>query len=136
MGSDKRIPCSTETFDTLHELKESRGDTWDQLLLWLYEDARDDPLDNNSVDADEVAQVVVERLEGSKPLEDMAFDDWFEPNHGQTVAVKIVEELDNMDLAFDEPEPLTESDVQRIVKNQLNDLETELTRQHEDMGGR
>lgn len=37
---------------------------------------------------------------------------------------------------FDTGELVTEEDVERIVANHLNDLQTELTKQHERMGGR
>jgi len=64
-------------------------------------------LDETPTDAagkDKIAQAVAERLEGAKPLEDMAFDDWWEPDHAQTIALSVVDELEDVDIAWDEPE--------------------------------
>jgi len=45
------------------------------------------------VDSDAIADAVAERLEGSKPIEDMAFEDWFEPDYATTIANQIQAEL-------------------------------------------
>ena len=65
--------------------------------------------------ADDVARKVVERLEGSKPLAEMEFEDWFEPNYAQTIANNIEAELMLSDEYADE-----------LVRKVTNDLEATL----------
>ena len=52
------------------------------------------PNELGSVDTDAIADAVAARLEGSKPLEDMAFEDWFEPDYAQTIARHIEAEIE------------------------------------------
>ena len=107
------------------------------------DDARDDPRTYTEIMRDgladesalrvseehrgkEIADAVVERLEGSKPLEDMAFDDWFEPDHAETIARHVAAELVAGDLAdrLDRIESAAEAAEERTGSIQ-NALETE-----------
>jgi len=45
------------------------------------------------LDEAEVAKQVEERLQGSKPLAEMEFEDWFEPDYAKTIATHIESEL-------------------------------------------
>ena len=81
--------------------------TWGEVLIAGAERLNDglDSMDGSDApDAEQVAKTVVARLEGSKPLEEMAFDDWWEPDYAQTIALSVVDELEDVDIAWDEPE--------------------------------
>ena len=52
---------STETFEQLHELKESRGDTWDQLLVHLHESEQEDT-DTENVQLGAGYQEIAEKI--------------------------------------------------------------------------
>jgi len=103
----KTIRVPKDVYDDAKLRKEEHGVTWGEYVnphAWhsVFDEPKDVPEDTTveavDIDADKIAQVVVERLEGSKPLEDMAFDDWFEPDHAQTVALQIVDELEDLEL--------------------------------------
>jgi hypothetical protein len=74
------------------------ADGFINILLSMWTD--DDLMAGDSSDADEIARKVAEHLEGSKPLAEMQFDDWFHKDHAQTVAYAIIEELDEVDFEF------------------------------------
>jgi len=81
----------TVTRYTKARLDENRdGVPWDTYLETLRREHAD-PLTLS--DADDVAREVVERLEGSKPLAEMEFEDWFEPDYAQTIASHIESEI-------------------------------------------
>ena len=75
------------------------------------DDAREDPrtygeimraglgTNTNDADAEALADAVADRLEGSKPIEDMAFEDWFEPDYAMTIARQLNAELLEGDLS-------------------------------------
>jgi hypothetical protein len=77
---------------------------------------------NSAIDSDEVARKVAERLEGSKPLAEMEFDDWFEPDYAKTIATHIGSEIALSDVAVDHSP----------VLNRIDDLETQLPRKVAD----
>lgn len=133
----KTIRVPKDVYDDAKVRKEEHGVTWGEYVnphAWhsVFDEPTELPEDREAItagpDPEEVAQVVVERLEGSKPLEDMAFDDWFEPNHAQTVALKIVEELEGLDLEFDASNSASNEVDLTPVLNRLDDLEAELPR--------
>jgi hypothetical protein len=72
--------------------------SWSEYLTKLHSDG-EIPVDVNAqpadVDADDIARRVAERLEGAKPLDEMAFEDWFEPDYAQTIAHHISADLDS-----------------------------------------
>jgi len=84
MADKKTIRVDEGVFEAAKAQKESNGQTWDEYLV---DENRSGP------DADDVARKVVERLEGSKPLAEMEFDDWFEPNYAKTIADHIEAEM-------------------------------------------
>ena len=118
---DKRIPISEANRDALTELK--RGDD-------TYDDVIERLLDGGAVsecdcDADSIAETVAGRLEGSKPLEDMAFDDWWKPNHAQTIALSVVDELEGVDIAWGAPNAvsLEASERRKIAQEVAEELQ-------------
>lgn len=118
------VPKSEHT--AAGNVKERYDDTWADVLSFY---ATFKPQVNNGgldaprrpmqgVDSDEVAQKVVERLEGSKPLAEMEFEDWFEPDYAQTIASHIESEIMLSDVGVD----------YSPVLNRLDDLENTLPR--------
>ena len=79
------------------EASKRDGETWNE---YLQRCTANPPEVREYVDAD----AVVERLEGSKPLEDMAFDDWFEPDHAETIAAHINAEIATGNVTLDATE--------------------------------
>ena len=51
------------------------------------------PENDADINRDLLAERVVEQLEGSKRLSDMAFEDWFEPDYAETIAAHINAEI-------------------------------------------
>ena len=87
------IEITEDQRDELKALKAHDRESYKSVIGRLLESTDAEMEAAADVDPDDLARRVAERLEGSKPLEDMAFEDWFEPDYAETIAAHINAEI-------------------------------------------
>lgn len=89
-GDDTQADVIARLLDSFEAAREQL----DADMAEIREEQEFTPLEDlEESDVERVAKRVAERLEGAKPLEDMAFDDWFEPDYTETIARHITAQL-------------------------------------------
>jgi len=84
------LPVRESTRDRFKEERPEDASSADEFLNTLLDQYTDE---TEGVDANEIARQVTKRLQGSKPLAEMAFEDWFQPDYARTIADHIESEL-------------------------------------------
>jgi hypothetical protein len=121
----KTIRVPKDVYQDAKARKEEHSVTWGEYVnphAWhsVFDAPSDAPTgeveSTTDVDSDEIARKVAERLEGSKPLAEMEFEDWFEPDYAKTIATHIESEIMLSDVGVD----------YTPVLNRIDDLESQL----------
>jgi len=112
MTDHTTIQITKDQAEQLQERKQYDDESYKSVIARLLE------TDSSAIDTDEIARKVEERLQGSKPLAEMEFDDWFEPDYAKTIATHIGNEIALSDVSVDHSP----------VLKRIDDLENTLPR--------
>ena len=95
MSDYKTANLKPETMERLREYAVGDESVDSAVQRLLDTDGSGEPFASVEVDAEDIADVVVSRIQETESLEDRDFDDWFSPDYARTIAEHIRQELES-----------------------------------------